>query len=170
MNLDEAKKQTVAAWIAEGLKLSEIQKRLESELGIKLTYMEVRFLLDDLKVIPKDPIPAPPPKPNAPAQSATDESAAELEDLDALEEELPGPEMKPATGAGNVKVTLDKITKPGSVVSGSVTFSDGKQASWNLDQFGHLGMAPAEKGYRPPPADVQEFQLALQSELAKLGY
>jgi hypothetical protein len=170
MNLDEAKKQTVAAWIAEGLKLSEIQKRLESELGIKMTYMEVRFLLDDLKVIPKDPIPAPPPKPIGPAQSAKNEAAAELEDSDALEDELPGPEMESGPGSGNVKVTLDKITKPGSVVSGSVTFSDGKQAGWSLDQFGRLGMAPAEKGYRPPPADVQEFQLALQSELAKLGY
>ena len=58
MNLDEAQKQHGAGWIREGLKLSDIQKRLESELGVKLTYMEVRFLVDDLKLVPKDIEPA----------------------------------------------------------------------------------------------------------------
>ena len=56
MNLDETQRQMVAKWISEGAKLSEIQKRL-LELGIKLTYMEVRFLVDDLKLTPKDPEP-----------------------------------------------------------------------------------------------------------------
>ena len=56
MNLDETQRQTVAKWISEGAKLSEIQKRL-LELGVKLTYMEVRFLVDDLKLTPKDPEP-----------------------------------------------------------------------------------------------------------------
>ena len=39
MNLDETQKRRVAAWIDEGCKLAEIQKRLESELGLRLTYM-----------------------------------------------------------------------------------------------------------------------------------
>jgi hypothetical protein len=30
MNLDDAQRQKVAAWINEGLKLSDIQKRLET--------------------------------------------------------------------------------------------------------------------------------------------
>jgi transposase len=64
MNLDETQRQTVAKWISEGAKLSEIQKRL-LELGIKLTYMEVRFLVDDLKLTPKDPEP-PQLQPNLP--------------------------------------------------------------------------------------------------------
>src|SRR5438874_4584551 len=54
MNLDDAQKRTVADWIAQGQKLSEIQKRLADELAIHLTYMEVRMLVDDLKLIPKD--------------------------------------------------------------------------------------------------------------------
>src|SRR6185369_15648484 len=54
MNLDEAQRKKVAEWIAQGLQLSEIQNRLGSELGLRLTYMEVRLLVDDLKLTPKD--------------------------------------------------------------------------------------------------------------------
>ena len=54
ITLDESQRSTVAKWIGEGLKLSEIQNRLHSELGLRLTYMEVRLLVDDLKLVPKD--------------------------------------------------------------------------------------------------------------------
>ena len=40
MNLDEAQRKKVAEWIAQGLKLSDIQTRLASELGCA----NVRFL------------------------------------------------------------------------------------------------------------------------------
>ena len=73
MNLDEAQRQQVAKWISEGAKLSEIQKRL-LELGVKLTYMEVRFLVDDLKLTPKDPEP---PKVVAPPAADPAKLAAE---------------------------------------------------------------------------------------------
>ena len=54
MNLDESQRKKVAEWIAQGLKLSEIQNRLASELGVRMTYMDVRLLVDDLKLTPKD--------------------------------------------------------------------------------------------------------------------
>ena len=57
MNLDEAQRQRVTAWILQGAKLSEIQTRLAAEFGLRLTYMEVRLLVDDLKLTPKDPEP-----------------------------------------------------------------------------------------------------------------
>ena len=57
MNLTEEQRQRVTAWIAQGAKLAEIQNRLASEFGLKLTYMETRFLVDDLKLVPKDPEP-----------------------------------------------------------------------------------------------------------------
>jgi transposase len=66
MHLTDEQKQKVAAWIADGAKLSDIQNRIAEEFDIRLTYMDVRFLADDLKVMPKD---APePPKP-APAEA-----------------------------------------------------------------------------------------------------
>jgi len=145
MNLDDMQRQKVAAWINEGLKLAEIQKRLESEFGLRLTYLDVRFLVDDLKLKPKDP---PPPKP-------------------AATPEAPSPLSAPA---GKVNVTVDQLTRPGSLVSGKVKFTDGKTADWLLDQAGRLAIVPTEKGYKPPAADVQEFQIALQQELQKLGF
>ena len=54
MNLDEAQRAKVSRWIAEGLKLSDIQNRLAAEFGLRLTYMDVRLLVDDLKLTPKD--------------------------------------------------------------------------------------------------------------------
>ena len=57
MNLTEEQRQRVTAWILAGAKLAEIQSRLASECGVKLTYMEARFLVDDLKLVPKDPEP-----------------------------------------------------------------------------------------------------------------
>jgi hypothetical protein len=61
------------------------------------------------------------------------------------------------------------LTRPGALVSGKVKFSDGKTADWFLDQGGRLGVAPAEKGYKPSQVDLQDFQTALQTELQKLG-
>ncbi len=151
MNLDDKQRQAVTAWINDGLKLSEIQKRLESDFGFRVTYLDVRLLVDDLKLQPKDP--PPPPKPAAPVTP------------EPLQEDAAG-----LPGAGGVSVTVDQLTRPGALVSGKAKFSDGKSADWFLDQTGRLGLAPAEKGYKPPAADLQEFHVALQAELQKLGY
>jgi hypothetical protein len=67
-------------------------------------------------------------------------------------------------------VTVDQLTRPGAIVSGKVAFSDGQQADWYLDQTGRLGVVPKQPGYKPSAADVQQFQAALQSEIARLGF
>ena len=54
MNLDDTQKKKVAGWLEEGLKLSEIQKKISSEFGISIKYLDLRFLLDDLKLRPKE--------------------------------------------------------------------------------------------------------------------
>jgi hypothetical protein len=162
MKLDDTQRQTVAKWIEAGAKLSEIQNRLTTEFGLKLTYMEVRFLVDDLKLVPKDPEPPKTPETPPPAQAP----AATAAPADTAAPEAGG--VPPA--AGKVAVTVDQITRPGSLISGKVTFSDGQIADWYLDQMGRLGVVPKQQGYKPSAADVQDFQLALQQEVAKLGY
>jgi hypothetical protein len=149
MNLDETQRKQVAAWIAEGLKIGDLQKRMESQWSLRLTYLEVRLLVDDLKLTPKDPPPPPPPPPSA---------------VPPAKESLPPADLP----ASKVRLTLDQITRAGAVISGKVKFSDGKSADWYLDQMGRLGLAPAEKGYKPSAADLQDFQLALQSELERM--
>jgi len=67
-------------------------------------------------------------------------------------------------------VTVDRVTRPGALVSGKATFSDGQSAEWFLDQMGRLGFVPKQQGYRPSETDLETFQSTLQSELQKLGY
>jgi hypothetical protein len=164
MQLNEVQQKAVAGWITEGAKLSEIQNRLAKEFSLRLTYMEVRLLVDDLKLKPKDPEPpkaATPP----PAFPTPPPPAAPAVAPDDLVEELP-----PGAGSGSVSVTVDQLTRPGAIVSGKVTFSDGVSADWYLDQTGRLGLVSKQAGYKPSAADVQQFQMALEREMAKLGY
>ena len=157
MKLDDAQNKKVSAWIAEGLKLAEIQKRLGAEYGLNLTYMEVRLLVDDLKLVPKDPAPPKPDKlPSLPAAGGVLPEAG-------------GASPAPPGGLGKVGVSVDTLARPGALVSGNVTFSDGQSAAWHLDQMGRLGLVPKQPGYKPSAADLQSFQQTLEAELGKLG-
>jgi len=153
MNLDETQQAKVREWIGAGIQPAEIQTRLAEELGLKLTYMEVRFLLADMSLEPQDKEVPPDPLLTQPKDTSDEDSA----------------ESAP-TGTGGVSLSVDQVTRAGAVVSGKVTFSDGKTAEWYLDQMGRLGLAPSEKGYKPSQSDVMEFQTALQQELAKSGF
>ena len=164
MNLDETQLKMVRQWIADGLKLSDIQKRLEVEFGTRMTYLDVRLLVDDLKLVPKD---------HAPAAPQTLGPAA------VREAKLPGlppatlaknATTVPTTPTGRVSVNVDTVARPGALVSGSVAFSDGNRATWHLDQLGRLGLMPEQAGYRPSPEDLQTFQAELQSELQRIGF
>jgi len=150
MQLTAEQQEIARRWVADGMKLSEFQKRLEADFGLRLTYMEVRLLVDDLKVLPKDPEP---PKVAEPAPG----TAAVT------------PPNPPQAPPGGVQVTVDVVNRPGTLVSGRVTFSDGQGGAWYVDQYGRPGLAPDTKGYRPSQTDLQEFQVALDRELVKLG-
>lgn len=164
MNLTDAQKQQVSVWLDQGLKVADVQKKLAAELGVTMTYMEVRFLLDDLRLKPKDPEPPKEPAPalpiagpGSPAPAAGPVAA------------LPGAPAEPAA-VGSVKLSVDALARPGTVISGKVTFSDGQAAEWFLDQMGRPGLVPTQKGYKPSQMDVMEFQDLLQMELQKLGF
>jgi hypothetical protein len=167
MSLDEAQRKRVAEWIEQGLKLSEIQTRLDSELGVRVTYMEVRFLVDDLKLTPRDIEPVKPVQSPLVSGNAAPPSNAKGA---GAKPGFAGPAASPPPPGGAVSVSVDQLTRPGALVSGKVTFTDGTRADWHLDQTGRLGLVPQQAGYRPPPEDVQQFQAALESELAKLGF
>jgi hypothetical protein len=164
MNLDETQRRKVAEWITQGMKLSEIQNRLAADLGVRITYMDVRFLVDDLKLTPKDSEP-----PKSPAAAATSPLAAPAGKSKPNQPAAAGKTASaPKTSA--VSLSVDQIARPGAVVSGKVTFSDGNQAEWYFDQTGRLGLVPQQPGYRPPPADLQQFQTALDTELSRMGF
>jgi hypothetical protein len=167
MNLTDAHKQQITKWLDEGLKVADVQKKMIAELGVTMTYMEVRFLLDDLRLKPKDPEPPKEPavaSPIAPASAGVPAPAATG---------APAGAVPPAAGpapVGGVQISVDALARPGTVISGKVTFSDGQKADWYLDEMGRPGLVPAQKGYRPTQPDIIEFQELLQGELQKLGF
>ncbi|MCI0744791.1 MAG: hypothetical protein L0Y58_05220 [Verrucomicrobia subdivision 3 bacterium] len=163
MNLDDAQRQQVMKWIEDGLKVSEIQNKLASDLGLRMTYMEVRLLLDDLKLKPKDKEAPVAPAGALNAKAAPPSGAPAPAGPEELPEEAP-------PGGGGVSVTVDQVTRPGAIVSGKVLFSDGQAADWYLDQMGRLGVVAKQQGYKPSQADLMAFQAELQNELARQGY
>ena len=115
----------VSAWVAEGATLSQIQERLSTQLEVPMTYMDVRFLVDDLNLaLVEKEEPKPVEEPAAEAAPAEAAAAAET-----------------AQGAGVVTVEVDTIAQPHAMVSGHVTFSDGEKADWYIDHQGRPGMA-----------------------------
>ena len=198
MTLTPEQKQAVSQWVAAGDNLSAIQKKLSEQFKVSMTYMDVRFLVDDLNLALKDPTPkadvsdvtkAPPPSAQKPAEkkgllekakeklglSKNDSEEAELP-LEG-EEELPIDEADlgealPPAGASNVSINVDKVTLlPGAMASGTVTFSDGVSGKWIVDNYGRPGFTEiSQPGYRPSPADAQAFMQELSATLQKRGY
>ena len=135
----------IAKWVAEGMGLSEVQKKINTDFGIVMTYMDVRFLVDDLDLTILDP-----EQPSAPKEDK------DLSDASLAEDQANG---------GSVQVEVDGVTPPGAMASGSVTFSDGVSKKWTIDQFGRLAMTGGDAGYKPSDEDVMEFQQQLEKAL-----
>ena len=144
----------VSAWVAEGATLSQIQERLSTQLEVSMTYMDVRFLVDDLNLalVEKE-------EPKPPEVAAAEEAPAEA-----------AAAAPTAQGAGVVTVEVDTIAQPHAMVSGLVTFSDGEKADWYIDHQGRPGMAARTPGYRPTPQDITDFQVKLDAALRQAGY
>lgn len=150
--LSDEQKALVSGWIAEGLSAGQIQSRIKDEFSLSLTYLDLRLLLDDLKVVPKEK------ETGEDADSASQEPVGE-EELLPTDEDL----------GGGVSVSLDQITRPNSLVSGKVRFSDGEKAEWAVDSMGRLTLNPDTPGYRPSQEDVMAFQIELQKAARSAG-
>ena len=55
MILSDTQKSTVAEWVQDGCSLADVQRLLREDFNISLTYMDVRFLVDDLDVSMPEP-------------------------------------------------------------------------------------------------------------------
>ena len=134
----------IAEKLNEGLSLSEVQKLLDSELGIRLTYLDLRLIAADLEVNwqKQDPVEDP------------DGKSDEM-DLSKIEEK----------SASGTTVTVSKLVRPGAAMSGDVTFASGAEAEWFVDTMGRLGLNPKSGSGGPTREDIEEFQVELQKKL-----
>jgi len=163
MQLNDEQKKLVAQWVKEGCGLSEVQRRMTDQFNVSLTYMDVRFLVIELGLDLKEK-----EKSNAPIRDLSASANPAPHSID--EAGVPGLEPDPMPGAGGVSVDVDRLMRPGSLVSGSVVFSDGVKATWALDQAGRLALGGTDKTYRPSAQDIQEFQVTIARELQKRGF
>ncbi len=128
-------------WASEGASMSDLQRHLKDDFGLTVTYMDTRFAMLDLGI-------------------------------ELIEEPKPEPKVEakpPPIPTGKVTVTMDALTRPGALVSGKATFSDGESAIWMLDQTGRPGLDPETPGYRPTQEDIMEFQKQLRALIEKSG-
>ena len=144
----------VSQWVAEGSSLSVIQGKLSSELGISMTFLDVRFLVDDLNLTLQEK-----EEPKKPEDAVT-----------TAEDSLENPEATTEGASAGVRVEVDTICRPGTMVSGNVTFSDNQKADWYLDMQGRPGLVPRTQGYRPTQNDIMDFQQKLDAALRQSGF
>lgn len=163
MQLTDDQKKAMRKWAAEGASLSDVQKRLAEQFGLKVTYLDLRFAMLDLGAEVKDRQASNVPPMPSRAAAKGHEPEPEPVEPEVEEESFPG-------GGGSVSVEIDRIIKPGAIVSGSARFSDGVKANWSLDQMGRLALDAGKPGYRPSDEDVRAFQVEISRELQKRGF
>jgi hypothetical protein len=171
MTLTPEQKISVSEWVAAGDNLYAVQKKLADQFKVSMTYMDVRFLVDDLNLQLKDPAPkadasdvskGSPAKP-APEKKGFMDKAKEKLGL-GKDEAADADQAAPASG---VSVTVDKVSlNPNAMASGTMTFPDGVTGRWIVDLQGRPGIVEVSKpGYRPSPADAQAFMQELSAAL-----
>ena len=152
---NDEQKREIARWVSDGMGLSDIQKKINEDFGVVMTYMGVRFLVDDLDL------------------TLVDEEEPVVEDNDEVgvaPEVSQNAPLQEDADSGGVQVVLDAVNPPGAMASGSVVFSDGEKKNWTIDQYGRLALSGGAEGYKPSEEDVVEFQKELDSALRGKGF
>lgn len=129
--------QSIRDWAEEGLDLNTIQKKLHDVLSLKLTFMDTRFLLQDLDINIKQEEPVAPPQEGATVTEA------------------------PAPLLGKTQVTVGEITPPHALMAGKVLFRSGAQGVWDIDRTGRINWEPVMG--EPNADDLREFEVELQA-------
>ena len=150
-------KRFVAQKLQEGIKLSDIQNLLADELDCRMTFLDLRLLAAELEDVdwsqfdPKEKKAEEAPAPAAPAADEATPAAEPAAD--------PAAEAAPAA-AGNTLVELSRLSRPGAMAHGTVTFASGVTAEWLIDEMGRLGLDKVSG--QPTEQDIQEFQVELR--------
>ena len=139
-------KRFVAQKLHEGVKLTDIQTMLVDELDCKMTFLELRLLAAELEDVDWSQF-DPQEKKDAAEEDAPQDAAAPGEDVAAGDA---------AAGDGATKVEISRLSRPGAVMHGTVTFASGASAEWLIDQMGQLGLDKVQG--EPTQEDFKAFQ------------
>ena len=142
-------KRFMAQKLEEGESLSNVQKLVNEKFGTRYTFMEIRILASELEGIDWGALDPKQPAPPA-AEKEKDDAAA--------------PSEPSAAMGGKTVVEVSKLVRPGTALSGTVTFRSGSSAEWYVDSYGRLGLENL-RGEQPTEEDVRDFQIELQKQL-----
>ena len=151
MKRDEIK-LFVAELLNEGLSLSDIQKKLQTEKDVRLTFLDLRLLASELEEIDWS-------KQKADVEADKAKLKAEEEKKKDAEKQL--------ENSGKTIVEVSRVKRPGAAANGTVNFGSGASAEWVLDQTGRLALD--KQNGEPTPEDISEFQAELQKLLSEGG-
>ena len=154
--------EVIKGWVSSGDQMSDVQRRLKDDLGFKVTYMDTRFLSLDLGleyISEQEPVVE--PELESPDEVPAQPEAAGEKPVD----QLTADDVEFTPGLQPVSITVDTVARPGAMVSGTVTFSDGEKGAWLIDNQGQPSIDPDTPGYRPIEADLVEFQMQLRDAL-----
>ena len=160
--MDELQRnQFIALKLNEGVKLNDIQRLLEEEHGLRMTYLELRMLVSELEV---DWSKHAPPKPEPQADDVVSDEEGDIAELD---EEFEDDEVAAdeTAAAGDVEVTVSKLARPDAAISGSYSCPSGARGEWIVDHYGRPGLIPAEGSPKPTQDEMRQFQMALMRKL-----
>ena len=135
---EQERNQLIGTLLNDGVSLSDIQKILNDEHNINLTYMDLRMITSDLETLDWERI-----------EPKVEEEPEEEETSDVT-----------APPEGCI-INVSKIVRPGYMMSGDVTFRSGIVADWFIDQSGRLGLDPKGEE-KPEEEELMEFQQELQ--------
>lgn len=147
---EQQRNQIIAEKLNEGYSLEEVQNFLAEEYDLNITYLDLRLIAADLEVDWKQ---------QEDEKTVTENSSGQI--LDDTQE----PEAEAGGGSGGTQVTVDKVTRPDAVMSGTVSFASGAKAKWFIDHSHQLSLAPEEGSEKPSQDDIVEFQQELQKVL-----
>lgn len=147
---ETAVKQILAALLAEGVSLSDAQNKINQELNVKLTFMDIRIIASTLDVDWKKGDPHPVKSEEEKNEDAETQANADTENND---------------GENKTVVEISKLVRPGMALSGSVKFASGSTADWYLDRTGRLGLENLV-GEKPTQEDIQLFQMELERAIS----
>ncbi len=148
-DLSSGQVEMVKGWVAEGAQMADVQRRLKDDFGFNVTYMDTRFLSLDLEL-----------------NFEVNEEEAKAEEVIEAPQVQEEPDLEGTqSDGGSVSASLDQVARPGSMVSGTVTFSDGMKGVWLIDEMGRPSIDPDQPGYQPSEADLVSFQEELKGLL-----
>ena len=155
--MDEQKRnQIIAEKLNEGYNLGDVQKYLAEEYNLNLTYLDLRLIASELDVDWEQ---------QEDENTVTENSSGQILDENQQSEAGSEPGAQEAGSGGGTQVSVDKVTRPDAVMSGTVSFTSGAKAKWFIDHSHQLSLSPEEGSEKPTQDDIVEFQQELQRVL-----